>query len=106
MSTQPPSDQRERELRRDYADLLRRQRDDALAERDALWEALAELVRLKDGPRDDAYRAAKDAAWDVARGLVETDETQAGCICDPADEEYPHPDCPGQAVASREEERR
>jgi hypothetical protein len=30
-------------------------------------EALRELVRLKDGPRDDAYRAAKDAAWDQAR---------------------------------------
>jgi hypothetical protein len=29
----------------------------------AAVEALAELVRLKDGPRDDAYRAAKDAAW-------------------------------------------
>jgi len=28
---------------------------------------LAELVRLKDGPRDNAYRAAKDAAWDAAR---------------------------------------
>lgn len=30
-------------------------------------EALADLVRLKDGPRDDAYRAEKDAAWDRAR---------------------------------------
>jgi hypothetical protein len=29
-------------------------------------DALAELVRLKDGPRDNAYRAAKDAAWDAA----------------------------------------
>jgi hypothetical protein len=29
--------------------------------------ALEELVRLKDGPRDDAYRATKDAAWDEAR---------------------------------------
>lgn len=33
-------------------------------------EALVELVRLKDGPRDDAYRAAKDAAWDEARRIV------------------------------------
>jgi hypothetical protein len=36
----------------------------------AAVEALAELVRLKDGPRDDAYRAAKDAAWDTARDIV------------------------------------
>lgn len=34
---------------------------------DRFSEALRELVRLKDGPRDDAYRAAKDAAWDAAR---------------------------------------
>jgi hypothetical protein len=33
-------------------------------------EALRELVRLKDGPRDDAYRAAKDAAWDMARDVL------------------------------------
>lgn len=32
--------------------------------------ALAELVRLKDGPRDAGYRAAKDEAWRVARRLV------------------------------------
>jgi hypothetical protein len=32
--------------------------------------ALAELVRLKDGPRDDAYHAAKDAAWDKARAVL------------------------------------
>jgi hypothetical protein len=32
-----------------------------------LTAALEELVRLKDGPRDDAYRAGKDAAWDAAR---------------------------------------
>lgn len=31
---------------------------------------LRELVALKDGPRDDAYRAAKDVAWDVARSIV------------------------------------
>lgn len=33
-------------------------------------EALRELVRLKDGPRDDAYRAAKDAAWQAARDVL------------------------------------
>jgi len=33
--------------------------------------ALADLVRLKDGPRDDAYRAAKDAAWDRARAALD-----------------------------------
>lgn len=33
-------------------------------------EALAGLVRLKDGPRDDAYRAAKDAAWQRARDVL------------------------------------
>lgn len=33
-------------------------------------EALAELVRLKDGPRDDAYRDGKDAAWQRARELL------------------------------------
>ena len=32
--------------------------------------ALAELVRLKDGARDDAYRAAKDAAWQAARAAL------------------------------------
>ena len=32
--------------------------------------ALAELIRLKDGPRDDAYHAAKDAAWDRARTVL------------------------------------
>jgi hypothetical protein len=37
---------------------------------DALREALSELVRLKDGPRDDAYRRDKDAAWERARRLV------------------------------------
>lgn len=48
-------------------------------------ETLRELVRLKDGPRDDAYRAAKDAAWDAAREVLGwqsetalgTDELQA-----------------------------
>jgi hypothetical protein len=40
------------------------------AEYEGAVNALAELVRLKDGPRDDAYRAAKDAAWDAARAVV------------------------------------
>jgi hypothetical protein len=33
----------------------------------ALWE----LVRLKDGPRGDAYRAAKEAAWGRARDALD-----------------------------------
>ena len=33
-------------------------------------EALATLVDLKDGPRDEAYRAAKDEAWARARGVL------------------------------------
>lgn len=36
----------------------------------AALDALAKLVCLKDGPRDDAYRAAKDAAWDEARSVL------------------------------------
>jgi len=36
----------------------------------AVRAPLVELVRLKDGPRDDAYRAAKDAAWDAARAAI------------------------------------
>jgi hypothetical protein len=37
---------------------------------DPVYDALAELVRLKDGPRDDAYRATKDAAWEAARAAL------------------------------------
>lgn len=33
---------------------------------------LAELVRLKDGPRDDAYRAARDGAWERAQKVLES----------------------------------
>jgi predicted DNA-binding protein len=36
-------------------------------ETEQLRDALSELVRLKDGPRDDAYRAEKDAVWEAAR---------------------------------------
>lgn len=36
----------------------------------AQFLALSELVRLKDGPRDDAYREAKDAAWQRARDVL------------------------------------
>jgi len=39
-----------------------------------LAKVLRELVRLKDGPRDDTYRATKDAAWQEAReALAEFD---------------------------------
>jgi hypothetical protein len=53
------------------------ERDRLRAENEALRDALAELVRLKDGPRDDAYRAAKDAAWDAGRAALASDEGQA-----------------------------
>lgn len=35
-------------------------------------EALALLVELKDGPRDDHYRAMKDRAWHRAREALST----------------------------------
>lgn len=42
-----------------------------LAEVERLRAALEELVRLKDGQRDDAYRNAKEAAWQRAREALE-----------------------------------
>lgn len=39
-------------------------------------EALAELVRLKDGPRDEAYAAAKEAAWEAARKALAAGDVQ------------------------------
>lgn len=47
---------------------------DVGGQRDELRDALADLVRLKDGPRDDAYRQKKDAAWDRARTLLAGDQ--------------------------------
>jgi hypothetical protein len=44
------------------------------AERDRYRDALSELVRLKDGPRDDAYRNAKDTAWDTARKVLKGEQ--------------------------------
>lgn len=41
------------------------------AENERLRAALAELVRLKDGPRDDAYAEAKPKAWQAARDALE-----------------------------------
>jgi hypothetical protein len=52
------------------AAILRSDLADARADLEGAVGALAELVRLKDGPRDDAYRAAKDAAWDAAREII------------------------------------
>lgn len=40
------------------------------AEHDALRSALALLVRLKDGPRDDTYEVAKPLAWQAAREVL------------------------------------
>lgn len=39
----------------------------AKAQRDRYRAALEDLVRLKDGPRDEAYRVAKEQAWERAR---------------------------------------
>lgn len=35
-----------------------------------LRDALARLVRLKDGPRDENYRLQKDFAWEAARSAL------------------------------------
>lgn len=49
------------------------------AEKDAAEAALAELVRLKDGPRDAAYEEAKPYAWAQARLVL----SEAACShCD------------------------
>lgn len=42
----------------------------APADHDPVRAALAHLVRLKDGPRDDAYRAEKEGAWQAARDAL------------------------------------
>lgn len=39
---------------------------------DAARAALAVLVALKDGPRDDTYEAAKEAAWQAARDALQS----------------------------------
>lgn len=39
-------------------------------QRDLAHAALHELVRLKDGPRDDKYGDDKEAAWEEARRVV------------------------------------
>lgn len=41
-----------------------------LAQANSYREALAKLVELKDGPHDDAYRAAKGGAWEQARAAL------------------------------------
>jgi hypothetical protein len=44
-----------------------------MEDRDPLIEAslaLRDLVRLKDGPHDDAYRAEKDGAWQRGRNAL------------------------------------
>lgn len=43
-------------------------------ERDLLRLTLGRLVDLKDGPRDHAYRASKDDAWESARRILEMTE--------------------------------
>lgn len=47
------------------------QADDAVRDQvETLREVLVGLVRLKDGPRDEPYRKAKNAAWDRARQVL------------------------------------
>lgn len=46
-------------------------RTEADAKAEEARAALRDLVALKDGPRDDHYRAAKEAAWDRARAALE-----------------------------------
>lgn len=46
----------------------------ALTEAATVRQVLAELVRLKDGPRDDAYRSTNDAAWQRARDLLSEEQ--------------------------------
>lgn len=41
------------------------------AEHDVLRSALSLLVRLKDGPRDHTYDAAKPIAWQAAREVLD-----------------------------------
>lgn len=49
-----------------------------IAERDEARAALADLVRLKDGPRDAAYETAKPAAWSRARAFLAADGQRRG----------------------------
>ena len=55
-------------LERLQSALAREREAEARAER--AERALGTLVRLKDGPRDEAYEAAKPAAWEAARAAV------------------------------------
>lgn len=43
---------------------------DAPEPEDPLRDAAEALLALKDGPRDDAYRAAKDGAWEALRAAL------------------------------------
>lgn len=43
---------------------------------DPIRTALARLVQLKDGPRDEHYRATKDAAWQDAREALAAAELE------------------------------
>ena len=45
----------------------------ASARGEAALQVLTQLVRLKDGPRDDAYQVARVQAWAAARALVGVD---------------------------------
>jgi hypothetical protein len=56
---------------RESLSLASEKRRKAAAERDTYRAALAELVRLKDGPRNDAYQRDKPLAWARARALLQ-----------------------------------
>lgn len=59
----------EQELRAEASEARTGQEDDALA-------VLRDLVALKDGPRGEYYRKAKDSAWERARRVVEERPTR------------------------------
>jgi hypothetical protein len=48
--------------------------DDMERRANDLADALRDLVALKDGPRDDAYRDLKDGAWRAARAALDRQE--------------------------------
>lgn len=50
-------------------------------------EALSELVRLKDGPRDEEYERQKELAWERARRVLEEGGTWRTSRYGPQDRE-------------------
>lgn len=59
-------------LKAELPALIARLAEEVEAENDAkaVRDALARLVELKDGPRDDAYERNKPRAWETAREVL------------------------------------